>query len=366
MKYGYDLAGRVTDVNEPKLGYNNRIAGFDYDDNGNRSKLTYYLEAYEGGDEVTLDYTYNLDNMLTGFTTSGGPTFTLSNVDVDGMGRLWSADETITKADQSQRQHSYVYSYDMRSQLLYGSTSNVGSSNWVSDSYSYDDAGNVQSHVYETSAPSSSTTSYGFVGDLMASATSGDGGDNFTLGWDDNGNLTLKDEAVDTSLIYNWNSKLRYADYDGQSIALKYDPFGNRVLKDSSVSDKRKYIVDISGNLPTILLEIDPSDDTVKKTYVYANAQILAQHLGKYNAPRYFYLHDRLGSIRMVIDTTADVNNHYTYDPFGKMIATESTETTESPFKFTGQYYDSEIAQYYLRARMYDPQLFRFTARGGL
>lgn len=30
---------------------------------------------------------------------------------------------------------------------------------------------------------------------------------------------------------------------------------------------------------------------------------------------------------------------------------------------FTGQYYDSEIDQYYLRARQYDPLLARFTAR---
>ncbi|MBW1933765.1 MAG: RHS repeat-associated core domain-containing protein, partial [Deltaproteobacteria bacterium] len=32
-------------------------------------------------------------------------------------------------------------------------------------------------------------------------------------------------------------------------------------------------------------------------------------------------------------------------------------------FRFTGQQYDSEIGQYYLRARMYHPDLTRFTAR---
>ena len=31
-------------------------------------------------------------------------------------------------------------------------------------------------------------------------------------------------------------------------------------------------------------------------------------------------------------------------------IFTECTETTENPFKFTGQYFDSEIEEYYLRA----------------
>jgi RHS repeat-associated protein len=80
---------------------------------------------------------------------------------------------------------------------------------------------------------------------------------------------------------------------------------------------------------------------------------------------RYFYLHDRLGSVRQVISymTNGLVLNSYTYDPFGEMIAAECAETIDNPFKFTGQYFDSEIGQYYLRARQYDPQLMRFTGR---
>jgi len=37
--------------------------------------------------------------------------------------------------------------------------------------------------------------------------------------------------------------------------------------------------------------------------------------------------------------------------------------TVDNPFLFTGQYFDAEINQYYLRARQYDPQLYRFTSR---
>ena len=75
---------------------------------------------------------------------------------------------------------------------------------------------------------------------------------------------------------------------------------------------------------------------------------------------RYFYLHDRLGSVRQISHYN---RSSYTYGPFGEMFATECTENTDNPFKFTGQYYDSEIGQYYLRARQYDPQLMRFTGR---
>jgi len=112
--------------------------------------------------------------------------------------------------------------------------------------------------------------------------------------------------------------------------------------------------------LPTILLELDESDN-IMKTYIYANGQVLCQHDGD---AQYFYLHDRLGSVRHVIDTYGDVNNCYTYQPFGEIMEFGETDPNmRNPFQFTGQYYDSEIDEYYLRARMYDPHIGRFTSR---
>jgi len=102
----------------------------------------------------------------------------------------------------------------------------------------------------------------------------------------------------------------------------------------------------------------------IEKTYIYANSQIIAQHTGDHTADRYFYLHDRLGSVRQIIDTSGDVKNRYIYNPFGELYpAPDFEETVDNPFKFTGQYFDSEIDQYYLRARQYDPHIARFTAR---
>ena len=40
---------------------------------------------------------------------------------------------------------------------------------------------------------------------------------------------------------------------------------------------------------------------------------------------KYFYLHDRLGSVRLVIDDDGDVVSHYTYEPFGELIDDDST-----------------------------------------
>ena len=108
----------------------------------------------------------------------------------------------------------------------------------------------------------------------------------------------------------------------------------------------------------------------MKYSYIYTpGGQILAQQAyntgAKPDEPNemYFYIHDRLGSVRLVISDAADVNNSYTYSPSGEMFASECTETIYNPFLFTGQLFDREIQQYYLRARMYSPYLGIFTSR---
>ncbi len=59
------------------------------------------------------------------------------------------------------------------------------------------------------------------------------------------------------------------------------------------------------------------------------------------------------------------MENRYTYRPFGETYDDEGEveENITNPFKFTGQYFDSEIDEYYLRARQYDPHIGRFTSR---
>ena len=141
--------------------------------------------------------------------------------------------------------------------------------------------------------------------------------------------------------------------------------------------------------MPTILCENDPCDTTLdsrgslKKEYpatamafaatsVYTpSGQILVQYdCNGYNTDtnsvivndKFFYVHDRLGSVRLVLDVNSTVRNSYAYSPYGGMFASECNETVYNPFKFTGQWYDSEIGQYYLRARQYDPVLMRFTS----
>ncbi len=48
-------------------------------------------------------------------------------------------------------------------------------------------------------------------------------------------------------------------------------------------------------------MDLNQTDSSLKKKYIYADRQILAQHDIEEDAPafdnKYFYLHDRLGSV---------------------------------------------------------------------
>jgi len=313
------------------------------------------------GSLVLLDYVYRQFLTFGLAAISGGPTYTLnasSSGNIDGLGRLTQAQETISYPSQSNRSHAYTLGYNMQSGLTDASITNINGSTCTAN-YSYKKDGNIETktinssdtdYEYDTNAVNGSV----FDSDIMTKA----GGD--SLVWDANGRLAA---TPTVSFEYNGDGKLRKATIGSNSIALKYDPQGNRVYKASSVAGNCKYIVDVSGGLPTILCEIDPTDGSLKKSYVYANGQILCQYDGETDPNRYFYVHDRLGSVRLVTDAFGTVRNSYTYNSFGEMFPTECNEAVYNPFKFIGQWFDSEIGQYYLRARMYDPVLMRFTGR---
>jgi RHS repeat-associated protein len=168
---------------------------------------------------------------------------------------------------------------------------------------------------------------------------------------------------------FNWDNRLREATVNDTSVLLKYDPDGNRIYKDSDDGQtvtKRKYIVGEVGGLHVILLEINPDNNNeIVKSYIYAQDDLVAQYDGdQTSGDKYFYICDRLGNIRQVIDVNASVQYLYAYGPFGKVLESdEDADPPDNAFRFTGQYYDADLDQYYLRARQYSPDLSRFTAR---
>ena len=218
----------------------------------------------------------------------------------------------------------------------------------------------------QSTSTASSRTAYGFNGGLMTGWVV-DLQSPVTLGWDEyNGRLT---QSAQGGLAYDLDGRLQRAQAGTVEVAVGYDPAGNRVSKqvsdDGSPVSARRYILDTVGDLPVVLLEIDAADSSLTTSYYYAAAQPLSavDQMGG-PATALFYLHDRLGSVRLAVGAGGQAAHRYAYDPFGRTLESFSAfDAPANPLRFTGQWYDDETSQYHLRARMYDPTLMRFTTR---
>jgi RHS repeat-associated protein len=75
-----------------------------------------------------------------------------------------------------------------------------------------------------------------------------------------------------------------------------------------------------------------------------------------------YYFHTNAhGDIISVTDSSKNRIATYSYDPWGKL--TSSTGTLENPFRYAGYYYDSETGLYYLQARYYKADIYRFLTK---
>ena len=61
---------------------------------------------------------------------------------------------------------------------------------------------------------------------------------------------------------------------------------------------------------------------------------------------------DGIGSTRALTDESGNVTDQYVYDAFGRLIT--QSGTTDNLYLFQGEQFDSNLDQYYLRARFYD------------
>jgi RHS repeat-associated protein len=75
----------------------------------------------------------------------------------------------------------------------------------------------------------------------------------------------------------------------------------------------------------------------------------------------YWFHHDQIGSTRLITDSTGITQATYTYDPYGGLAS--STGSITNPFRYCGQYLDTESGFYYLRARYYDSSTGQFLSR---
>jgi RHS repeat-associated protein len=101
------------------------------------------------------------------------------------------------------------------------------------------------------------------------------------------------------------------------------------------------------------------SGGTLLYRYLYGNAIDFLIGRIDTSSNAMWYLTDKLGSVRENTDGSGNVLDSITYDTFGNIIA-ETHSTSGDRFKYTSREWDSEIGQYFYRARYYSPSDGRF------
>ncbi|MGF1674220.1 MAG: RHS repeat-associated core domain-containing protein [Rivularia sp. (in: cyanobacteria)] len=182
--------------------------------------------------------------------------------------------------------------------------------------------------------------------------------------YDDNGNtLTstrIEGQTIAEQTIYDWDYENRLIQADTETAnaitqsTYQYNANGIRVAATTDGQETR-YLIDTNQPYAQVIEEYSPNGD-VLAYYTYGNDLISQVRVGQQS----FYHVDGLGSTRALTDSSGNVSDTYTYDAYGELIA--STGDTENNYLYTGEQYDSNLGEYYLRARYYDPSVGRFTA----
>jgi len=168
------------------------------------------------------------------------------------------------------------------------------------------------------------------------------------FGCDPNGNITSQNTRT---LVYDLSNQLvQVLDGGIQTAAYTYNRAGQRIKKVAQ-PETRIFHYDLMGHL---IAETNQSGQMLAE-YVYIGNKLLAKIQGE---QVYYYHNDHLGTPQVLTDDAQTIAWKAVYTPSGEAVA--SVQTVENPFRFPGQYYDSETGLHYNYFRYYNPQTGRY------
>jgi len=355
MSYTYDSANKLTSMTEGDTTYSYSY-GPDRDLNWITSdEYNAYFDVFSGvlyqkrnfgpndtDEELSYDseyltnneYTYTADcNIASELRTDE----TIVNYTYDKMGRLVdeSAYETVDVSEEGFEPeyeitdliYSYSYTYDASGNRASMEVSNVD--NPYTETYTYD-ANNRMTSRTKTVGETVTTTTYTY---------------------DNNGNL-ITEQTGESVKAYTYDKKNRLIGYtaDGVTASYTYSLTGKRESK--TVNGETIYYAWLGDNLIA-----EYNEDGVTKKYVYDQTGILKAYTGDTTNPELYYLKDGHGNAETLLKPNGTVYEDYQYTAFG---TTLENSTLDNPFRYCGEYYDTETGLIYLRNRYYSADVGRF------
>ena len=315
-EYRYTAAGRIREITT-KGGVK---TSYIYDEDGNISRLT-ISDGTEEGLLYDAFMLYDLNGNRTGKTGS--------RLDVGGK----------------QAEMAVSYRYDSMNRLSNEDRNGTG------ERYAYDLCGNrlLKEHYSGSCVDATEGYRYNERNELTERVKAGS---LTTYHYDKNGSIISEEEEGRRSKYrYDLLNRQTYVKtLDGREQENSYDGEGLRA--GLTENGKRTTFLYHNGE---ILTESDGESAPIRR-HIRGIGLSCVQTLD--NNACHAYHQDEQGSTAFITGQDNAVENFYQYDAFGNLL--EKHEDVGNRILYTGQQYDQETGQYYLRARYYNPVVGRF------
>lgn len=339
LVYGYDNQGSLTSTNGVTLEYdkerrltqcpqNGKAFSATYDNGGRLATVSYHDSA------LTVTYTYDSRNRLTGVTDSEGTTLAMS---YDNAGRLTGI--TRTPGIDS------TFTYDGAGRLTGIQEGGIINLDYTLNAASEVTEVDFTAPVTPSVTPGSQLLKFGKAGEIVTPGHT----------YDTRGRLTAAPGRA-----YAWDGASRLVNANG--VTLTYNGFGDVVTREESAQTTRFYHHYALGMAP-IVYEDTPSGSD--RAYVWTPDGQLLYSVNIATGDPTFYHFDRMGSTLALTDKDETLTDSYAYGPYGELLSPPAAST--QPFTYIGAYgVRKEGSLYQMRARYYDPQSARFISRDPL
>lgn len=364
--FNYDEQNRLLSKNINTWG---KSISYTYDAVGNRKTMI----DHDGGQST---YNYDTNNRLmklknaAGLTTqfeydyggritrqlNGNGTFTTYHYDAGG--RL---DELINWKNASEKISFFNYKFDK-----YGNRKSMTDKHGLHE-YTYDASNRLTNVVYADGSKEEFTIDRTgnrtqHIKNGMATVYTYNKADQIqTAGltnyvFDDNGNTIQQND--DHRKIYKYDGENRLLEIqlsNNKKIQYKYDPFGNKIEKQDTLSSITKMLYDWDN----LLGELDVTN--VSKS-IYTSALDLDSWLivNKKNEFQY-YQKDGLNSTVEITGGKGEILNQYQYDVYGNLLS--QNKTIENDILYTGRFLEKSVNIYDYRTRFYNSRTGSFLTK---
>jgi RHS repeat-associated protein len=304
--------------------------------------------ALNGLPEEVAGGTLSIDKTFNGYGELDAQDVAVDNQNVaswgltrNNSGRINAKTETIDGITTN-----YIYTYDSMGRL-----ETVTRDSALVEEYGYDLNG---TRTYEMNILRGiSGRSFGYSDEdhlLTAGATA--------YAYDQDGFLATKTDGTDVS-TYGYSSRgelIRVNLPDGRAIEYLHDPLGRRIAKKVDGMIVEKYLWQ---GLTRLLAVYDGSDNLLMR-FEYADDRMPMAMTAA--GITYYLTYDQVGSLRVVADAAGDVVKRIDYDSFGNIL-NDTNPSFEVPFGFAGGLHDRDTGLVRFGYRDYDPDTGRWTAK---